>query len=196
MKGLVDLLVSFGPVGVLILALLDSSGVPIPAAVDALLVVIATVDPTRAYKSAGLAVIGSVAGNMFLFLVARKGGQLYLDRFTAVGRGAQFRRWFLRYGLTTVFIPALLPIPLPLKVFVISAGAMGVHPLTFLAVISIARIPRYFGLAYLGEQLGEHSMQYLKDHIWEMLAFSVLLFLALMLAVKLSERYRTPPPAY
>ncbi len=49
--------------------------------------------------------------------------------------------------LATVFIPALLPIPLPLKIFVITAGVLRTPVRSFVAVIVAARAIRYYGEA-------------------------------------------------
>ena len=94
--------------------------------VDAFVVLIAIADPSQAYFSAAAAIAGSLVGGMILFLIARKGGEEYLHRYTSHGRGARLRAWFLEYGLLTVFVPALVPIPLPLKIFILSAGALEV----------------------------------------------------------------------
>jgi uncharacterized membrane protein YdjX (TVP38/TMEM64 family) len=75
---------------------------------------------------------------------------------------------------------------------VISAGAFGVPLITFVIVIILARIPRYFGEAFLAVQLGRESTQYLKDHAWHMLAIAAGLFVSLMLLLKLTEKYREP----
>lgn len=140
-----------------------------------------------------MAVLGSAIGSMVLFYIGRKGGQAYLDRVAAGGRAHRFREWFQTYGLITVFIPALLPIPMPLKVFVLSAGALGVKPLNYLLVVLAARIPRYFGLAYLGSQLGEHTMGWLKAHVWHLFVFAAALAAALALAVRLVSRESRSP---
>jgi membrane protein DedA with SNARE-associated domain len=190
MKGLVSTLISWGPLGVLLLAVIDSAGIPIPGGVDALVMVLAAVDPADAYLAAGAAVVGSVIGNLILFWIARRGGEAYLAGHTLSGRGARFRAWFGRYGLLTVFIPAVLPIPLPLKVFVLSAGALGVHPVTFLIVVLVARIPRYFGLAYLGSQLGSGAGAYLKDHVRELLLIAGALFVVLYLMIRVVDWMR------
>lgn len=129
---------------------------------------------------------------MFLFYLARKGGQAYLDNATQSPRALRFRNWFQTYGLITVFIPALLPIPLPVKVFVLSAGALGVRPLTFLTVILLARIPRYFGLAWLGSQLGDNTLGWLKAHVLHLFGVAAALGLVLFFAVKLLARKREP----
>jgi uncharacterized membrane protein YdjX (TVP38/TMEM64 family) len=129
---------------------------------------------------------------MFLFSIARKGGEMYLNRHTISPRTRKFRAWFGHYGLVTVFIPTLVPfIPLPLKVFVLSAGALGVKPLTFLLTILAGRIPRYFGLAYLGSQLGDNAFAWLQDHRWQLLAGAAILFVALMGLVKIAGQRRS-----
>ncbi len=173
-----------------VLAIIDSAGVPLPAGVDALVVLLAVANPATAYVGALMAVVGSLIGNYILYAVARKGGRAYLDARTESGRAARFRAWFQCYGLLTVFIPALLPIPLPMKVFVLSAGALGVRPATFAAVVTVARLIRYVGLAYLGAQLGEHSMAYLKEHVWHLLVIAVAMFAALYLLMRVVERRR------
>ena len=82
------------------------------------------------------------------------------------GRGARFRDWFRRYGLVTVFISALIPVPiLPFKVFVACAGAMGVRRLRFMLVLSAARIPRYLASGFPGSQLGETILALGEGHI-------------------------------
>jgi membrane protein DedA with SNARE-associated domain len=75
---------------------------------------------------------------------------------------------------------------------VISAGALGVPLIMFVIVILLARIPRYFGEAYLAVQLGRESTQYLKDHALHLLAIAAALFVFLMLLLKLAEKYREP----
>lgn len=188
MKALVQMLSAWGPGGLFFLAAFDSAGVPLPAAVDALLVAVAVVNPSVAWLSAALAVVGSCAGSLALFLVARKGGEAYWRRQKPSPRAARFRQWFQAYGLITVFIPVLVPIPLPVKVFVISAGALGASPLRFLAVVAAARIPRYCLLAYLGLRLGHGTMAWLRTNVWWLALFALLLALALGALVRFASR--------
>lgn len=129
------------------------------------MVATAVVNPRVAYVGALVATIGSAIGCMFLYYVGRKGGRAYLDKITASGRAMRLRVWFQTYGLITVFIPAAVPIPgLPLKIFVLCAGALGVTPWRFLTLILLARIPRYFGLAWLGSHFGNQTMPWIKSH--------------------------------
>jgi len=152
--------------------------------VDAFVVLVAIVNPSQAYWTAAAAVAGSLIGSMILFLIARKGGEEYLHRYTSHGRGARLRAWFLEYGLLTVFVPALVPIPLPLKIFILSAGALEVPPLRFFLIFAVARVPRYLLFAWLGTRLGPQTWPYLRGHIPALLLFSAGLFIVLYLGIR------------
>jgi membrane protein YqaA with SNARE-associated domain len=191
MKALLDTLVALGPAGVLFAAILDGAGLPIPGGVDALVVFLAARGPDQAWMFAAIAVLGSVLGNLFLFGLARRGGEYYLRKRGSNPRSQRFRRWFDKYGLLTVYTSALVPLPvMPMKIFVLSAGALGSPPLKFVAVFIAGRIPRYFGLAYLGMEMRDHAMDYLRSHALHLTAVAVGLFLFLMLLVKLADRRR------
>jgi membrane protein YqaA with SNARE-associated domain len=178
-RHLTDALVAWGPAGILLLAVLDSSGVPVAGVFDALLIVIAVKRPDVAWLCAGLAVLGSTIGNTVLYWMARTGGRRFMDRAAPEGRAAKFRVWFQRYGLVTVFVPALVPIPMPLKLFVISAGVLGTSRTEFVLVVLLARVLRYFGEAWLGIRLGQESSRFLTAHALDFLAGAVLLALVL-----------------
>ncbi len=191
MHRLRDLAVSWGPLGIFVFAVIDSLGVPNPGGTDALLILVAIANPESAWLCAMLAIMGSLMGSVVFLEVTRRGGERYLVRFTTSGRGLRFREWFLRYGLVTVFIPALLPLPfLPFKVFAACAGAMCVSRTRFMLVLAAARIPRYFALAYLGATLGEKSGAWITGHLWQMGVFAVALFIGLYALIRFADRKR------
>jgi len=163
--------------------------------VEAFVVLIAIANPPQAYWSAAAAVAGSLVGGMILFLIARKGGEEYLHRYTSHGRGARLRAWFLEYGLLTVFMPALVPIPMPLKIFILSAGALEVPTLRFFIILALARIPRYFLFAWLGTRLGSQTWPFLRSHLTGLALFSVALFAVLYLGIRFwdARRLRVGP---
>ncbi len=135
-----ELLAQWGPLGVFVIALVDSLGVPNPGLVDGALILSAIASPANAWLCAALAVLGSLLGTLGCSSkFSRRGGERYLVRFTSSGRGLTFREWFRRYGLVTVFIPALLPVPfLPFKAFAACAAAMGVSRTRFVLVVLAA----------------------------------------------------------
>lgn len=191
MRHFVETLRALGPFGVLILAVLDSAGVPVVGGVDALLIWVSVTNPGAAYAAAAMAVVGSLMGSLFLFFLARKGGEAYLDKYTSTPSGRRLKAWFLEYGLLTIFVPAVVPIiPMPLKVFILSAGALGVSPPVFGLVLLVARLIRYFLLAWLGLRLGDQTLPYLKGHLWQLLGLAAALFVGLYLLIKLLDRRR------
>jgi membrane protein YqaA with SNARE-associated domain len=196
MKKFVVALTQYGPLGVFVLAILDSAGIPFPVAVDAAVVLIASRDRRSAVLVAISSVLGSAIGSMFLYYLGKKGEELYLEKHTLSPRSRRFRQWFQHYGLVSVFIPSLLPIPLPMKVFVLSAGVFGVRPLAFLLVVLAARILRYFGLAYLGHRLGEDgAVHFLTAHGTEALLIAVAVLGLCVLLIKTVDYRKARQPA-
>jgi membrane protein YqaA with SNARE-associated domain len=176
--------------GLLFLALLDSAGIPIVFGVDALLVAVATNKPDEAYLGALLAVLGSLGGSLVLFFIARKGGEVLLMRHVASKTGARMHLWFQRWGLATVFVPAVVPfVPLPMKIPVFCAGALQVRVLYFVTVVAAARIIRYFGLAYLGIRYGPQALQFVKTHVWHVVLVALLLAALLTIGMRLFQKH-------
>jgi membrane protein YqaA with SNARE-associated domain len=183
-------LVAYGPLGILVLAFIDSAGIPVASGMDALVILVAAKAPSRALLAASMGVLGSLIGNVVLFMAARAGGRRFVKDVPQPGDKRRFREWFERYGLLTIFIPAMLPIPLPLKVFVISAAVLRTPLRTFVAVIVAGRCIRYGGEAYLGVKLGEGSAQFLRAHTWHLVGGAVALFAVLYALLMLTERRR------
>jgi uncharacterized membrane protein YdjX (TVP38/TMEM64 family) len=59
-------------------------------------------------------------------------------------------------------VPALLPPPVPFKVFVLLAGAASVSPVRFGIAVAIGRGIRYFGQGYLAVLYGEQAAEFMK----------------------------------
>ena len=154
------------------------------------MVLISALHPSQGYLAAAMATAGSITGNLLLFFLGRKGGEAYLARHTLHRRGKRLRAWFVEYGLITILVPGFVIVPLPLKIFVISAGALGVKPMRFFIVLVIARLPRYFFLAWLGTRLGRDTLPYLARHAWQLGLFAVLLFVVLYFAIGLLHRHK------
>jgi len=191
LSNIVAALIAFGPWGVFLLGFIDSVGIPLPATMDALLMLVAVKAPQRAYFTALMAVLGTAGGSITLFLAARHGRRLFLKVEPPPGKRQRFEHWFDRYGMLTVFIPAVTPVlPLPLKVFVVSAGALKTPFSKILAVILLARVIRYFGEAYLGIQLGEGAQTFLARHAWTIAGIVLALAGAAYALIRAGDRRR------
>ena len=185
-------LMAYGPWGVFVLSILDSMGIPLPAAIDVLLIGVAASSadsPQTAYLTALLAIAGSIAGNIALYQAASHGRKFMSKGEPPPGKRRRFEQWFHRFGLLTVFVPAVTPlVPLPLKVFVISAGACQTAFGRFLTVIVIARVIRYFGLAYLGLQLGLDAQGFLIRNGWRLTGAALALAFVAYLLFRMVDR--------
>jgi membrane protein YqaA with SNARE-associated domain len=168
MKRLLDWVQGFalalGGPGLFLIAFLDSSILSFPEVIDLLIVWLTIQHPHRMIYYAVLSTLGSIAGCLFLFLLARKGGEAFLkrrlherhiERATAVVR---------KYGLLSVLIPSLLPPPAPFKVFVLAAGVAQVRLVDFLIAVTIGRGIRYFGEGLLALWYGERAAAFLRDN--------------------------------
>ncbi len=179
----------------LLLATLDSAGIPVVGGVDALLITVAARSPSEAYTGALCAVLGSLAGNLILFGIARKGGEILLQRHISSRRGARLHGWFQRYGLVTVFLPALSPVPMPMKVPVFCAGALQVRWSYFIGVVLAARMMRYLALAYIGMHYGHRTFVFLLSHgRLVALIVAVLALLSFLIVRFIDRRERSGAP--
>ncbi len=193
MKEFVDQMVEWGPLGVFFLSLIDSAGIPLPSFVDAYLVTVVMRHPPSALPTMLAAIGGSLIGNVILYRIARKGGQLYLDKLTKTGRGQKFRQWFAKYGLATIFIPAVSIIPMPLKFFAVSAAVFQVPLLRVLAVIGLARAIRYGAVAWLAASYGTQTLGFINQHKLAFALGALALGAAFYFGSKLL--FKTPPSA-
>ena len=155
---------SLGGVGLFVLAALDSSFLSFPQVADILVIVLSTATPDRWLYYAGMTTLGSLAGCFVLYVAARRGGEAFMrKRFHAhhVNRALSL---YQRFGLLAVAVPALLPPPVPFKVFVLLAGAASITPTRFVVAILIGRGVRYFVQAYLAVRYGERALEMIRAH--------------------------------
>jgi membrane protein YqaA with SNARE-associated domain len=153
-----------GGVGLFIIAALDSSFLSFPQVNDVLIILLSTTYPARMPYYAGMTTIGSLLGCFVLYAVARRGGEAFLRKRLKGPYVDRALRLYQKYGLLAVIVPALLPPPVPFKVFVLLAGAAAVSPWRFGVAIVIGRGIRYFGQGYLAVLYGERAAQFMKEY--------------------------------
>jgi membrane protein YqaA with SNARE-associated domain len=153
-----------GGVGLFVIALLDSSFLSFPQVNDLLIIVLSTKYPERMPYYAGMTTIGSIIGCFMLYFVARRGGEVFLRKRVKGRYADRAIALYQKHGLLAVVVPALLPPPVPFKVFVLLAGAAAVSPLRFGIAVAIGRGIRYFGQGYLAVLYGEQAAEFMRDH--------------------------------
>jgi membrane protein YqaA with SNARE-associated domain len=160
------LLGALGPWAPFWIALTDSSFLPLAQVVDFMVVAQAVASPQQAYATAGMAVAGSTLGCFAAYLAACRGGRRILDRFVSPKRSQKLQRSFEQQGVWPLIVQTMLPLPLPMRLWVIGAGVFGMQPFRFLSAVLFARTIRYFGLAFVTLTFGERVVLMLKERVW------------------------------
>jgi membrane protein YqaA with SNARE-associated domain len=154
---------TMGGGGIFVVAFLDSSVLSFPFVTDILVMELCIQQPARMPYYAVMAALGSLAGCIWLYLLAKKGGEAYFHRHG--GRAAKkARQWVDRNAFLSVFIPAILPPPLPFKVFVLAEGVFQVPLKTFTFSLLAGRGLRYFAEGILAVLYGEATLRFLIAH--------------------------------
>src|SRR5262249_58344372 len=73
-------------------------------------------------------------------------------------------RAYERFGFLAIGIPAILPPPLPFKIFVATAGALEYPRWKFLLTVMIARAFRYYVEGILAVYYGRRVLLFMKDN--------------------------------
>jgi membrane protein YqaA with SNARE-associated domain len=156
--------VSLGGPGLFIIAFLDSSFLSFPEVNDLLIVWLTIQHEARMPYYALMTTLGSMAGCLALYSLARKGGEAFLRRRFNQDYVERAMARFRRYGLLAIIVPSLLPPPTPFKVFVLAAGVAKVPVPQFILAIAIGRGIRYFGEGLLAVYYGDQAAAFLKEH--------------------------------
>jgi membrane protein YqaA with SNARE-associated domain len=169
-------LLPYGGLGLMVLAMCDSSFLSLPEVNDILLMTFAINDPGGMVKFALLTTIGSVAGCALLYAVGRKGGETFLRKTFADERIGRVQKWYQRHGVLAVIVPSLLPPPTPFKIFVLSAGTFGISWPKFLTAVVIGRGIRYFSEGILAVMYGPAAIQFVQKNYGKIgLALAILI---------------------
>jgi len=158
---LVKITATVGGGGLLAACFLDSSFLTLPFIPDALLIELSIQRPARMPYYAAMAAVGSLAGCIWIYLLAKKGGEAYFRRHA---ESARARRWVERNGFLSVFVPGVLPPPMPFKPFILAAGVFQVPFKTFVVALLLGRGLRYFAEGALAVRYGPQALPFLVAH--------------------------------
>lgn len=157
-------LFKLGGIGLIPLALLDNSPVPLPGSVDVVTILLSARQQQLWLYYGLMATAGSVIGGFVTYRLARKGGKEALERKFPKRNMEKVYKAFGRWGFGAVAIPALLPPPMPMTPFLFAAGAMQYPARKFLAALALGRFVRYVSLAYLSARYGRQIIEFIEEH--------------------------------
>lgn len=174
-------LLSIGPFGLFAVSVVDSSVIPIPGGADIFLVLL-TINQGNWLLLAAITWLGSMLGGYMTYRLGVRGGRAVLQRYVPPHRLQGVERRLQRNSFLGILVPGLLPPPVPLVPFVLTAGTIGVTRKRFLLAYGISRAIRYSLIGWLGALYGRHLLhkwgQFSRDWsgplTWAMVAFAIL----------------------
>lgn len=170
-----------GGLGLILMGLVDSSVIPTPGGLDVLTVLLAAGEKTWWPYYAVMATIGSVAGGYVTYKLGRKGGEEALEERLSKRKFKRIYRMFEKWGFGAIFVPSILPPPVPLGPFLLGAGAMDYPLKKFLIALAAGRAIRFTIVAYLASLYGQWLLGFFAENYQLVLiTFLVLLVLAVI----------------
>jgi membrane protein YqaA with SNARE-associated domain len=176
----------------IIIGALDSSLLSLPEINDYLVVGRCFKDPTAAFYFPLFAAAGSVLGCHLLYTIVRRGGQAVLRKRFNLNQIKRVERAYERFGFLAIGIPAILPPPLPFKIFVATAGALEYPRWKFLLTVMIARSVRYYVEGVLAVFYGRRVLLFMKDNGLAILSIVATVGLIALLIYLFINRRRNP----
>ncbi len=160
----ISLPIYFAAPAMIIIGTLDSSLLSLPEINDYLVVGRCFKYPSAAFYFPLFAATGSVIGCNILYTIIRRGGQAVLRKRFPLESIKRVERAYERFGFLAIGIPAILPPPLPFKIFVATAGALEYPRWKFLLTVMIARSFRYYLEGILAVYYGRRVLLFMKDN--------------------------------
>ena len=147
-----------------LIASLDSSLLSLPEINDYLVVARCYKYPSAVFYFPLFAALGSVTGCLLLYTIMRRGGQALLRKRFKPEQIKKVERAYERFGVFAIAIPAILPPPLPFKIFVATAGTLEYPRWKFLLTVMLARSFRYYVEGILAVFFGKQVLLFMKDN--------------------------------
>ena len=195
-ENVISLPLYYAAPAMVIIGALDSSLLSLPEINDYLVVGRCIKDPSAAYYFPLFAAAGSVLGCNLLYTIVRRGGQAVLRKRFKLSQIKKVERAYERFGFLAIGIPAILPPPLPFKIFVATAGALEYPRWKFLLTVMIARSFRYYVEGILAVFYGRQVLLFLRDNGLVIVSIAGSLVLLGLIIYIVVRRRRGPAPEY
>ncbi len=183
-----------GPAMILIGAL-DSSLLSLPEINDYLVVGRCFKYHSAVFYFPLFAAVGSVIGCLLLYSIMRRGGQALLRRRFRAEHILRAEQAYARFGVLALAVPAVLPPPLPFKIFVATAGALEYPRWKFLVTVFIARALRYYVEGILAVFYGRRVLLFIEKNGLAMINIIAAAGLVALLIYLLTRRGRAATTA-
>jgi membrane protein YqaA with SNARE-associated domain len=188
-----ELPIYFAAPAMILIGALDSSLLSLPEINDYLVVGRCIRQPHAVFYFPLFAAAGSVLGCLLLYTIMRRGGQALLRKRFNVDSIKKVERAYARFGFLAIAVPAVMPPPLPFKVFVATAGTLEYPRWKFILTIMLARSLRYYVEGVLAVFYGRRVLLFFKDNGVVIISIvATLLLIGFLIYMYLNRRKPAP----
>ena len=181
----------WGGLGLVPLAILDSSLIPTFGSVDILTAFLSARHPDLWLYYASMATLGAMIGAYITYKLGARTGRAWMERKFGERRSHQVEYALERWGFGAVFVSTVAPPPWPTAVFLLAAGAFQYKMRKFFAAVFTGRAIRYALLTIVAAHYGRRIMRYMRhpgQYLWISLGATFLIVVATFVAMKFFGR--------
>ncbi len=167
------------PVGVLMMGVLDASVVFfLPLGIDFVVIIMSARQGHLFWMYALLATSGSILGATATFWMGRKVGEHGLTRLVKPSTLKRVQRRVTNSAAVPIAALGVIPPPFPFTAFVLTSGACGLNPWTFLSTLAGVRLARFMIEGALAAHYGRGILTWMESR-----TFTIVVIIIAVLAV-------------
>jgi membrane protein YqaA with SNARE-associated domain len=155
------------------LAFIDSGLFPLPTTMDGVVIGYVATDHRKALLYVLMAAAASAMGSLIPYYVGRAGGELFLLKRINRERYERLRDKFANQEFMAIMIPAMMPPPMPIKLFEFAAGVFEMKPLLFATAIFTGKFIQFLVCAlitvFYGPEIAHAGRHVLHQHPAELM---------------------------
>jgi membrane protein DedA with SNARE-associated domain len=167
-----------GGLGLILVALIDNSFIPIPGGLDVFTILLSSGHHDLWPYYTAMSTAGSVVGAYLTYRIGQEGGKETLEKKIGKNRAEKVYDKVENAAFTSVLVGVLIPPPFPIVPVLLSAGALQIPRRKFLSAVAVGRGIRFTIDALLGVFFGQAILhffaQYYKPALYAVIGLGVL----------------------
>jgi membrane protein YqaA with SNARE-associated domain len=189
-SALLHFFAQWGGLGVLPLAILDSTIIPTFGSLDILTAFLSARHSSLWVYYASMAVTGSMVGSYLTYKLGQKTGLAWFEGKFGERRSHQVEYALERWGAGAVFVSTVAPPPCPTSLFLLAAGGFHYNIRKFLLAVFSGRAIRYGLLTLIAAHYGRRIVRYMRhpgQYLWISLVVTVLIVAATVIFLSMRK---------
>jgi membrane protein YqaA with SNARE-associated domain len=182
------------------LSFIDAGLFPLPTTMDGVVIGYVAADHAKFLLYVLMASVASAIGALIPYYVGRAGGELFLLKRINRERYEALRDKFERQEFMAIMIPAMMPPPMPVKLFEFAAGVFEMKPLPFALAIFCGKFVQFLVCAVItvvyGPEIAHAGRRAVHEHLGIVLGLvgALVLWILIYVVRKLFARRGTKFP--